>query len=45
MAFRTGAGNPGRDLSRSVVFQLGTWTGVLMVGCETSKRRDGTWGS
>lgn len=39
MTFRVGAGDQGRGLSRSVVFQLGTLTGVLMVGCETDERR------
>lgn len=40
MTSRAGAGNPGRKLSRSVVFQLGALAGVLMVGCETSGRWD-----
>ena len=40
MTSRAGAGNPGRELSRSVVFQLGALAGVLMVGCETSGRWD-----
>lgn len=40
-----GAGNPGWDLSRSVVSQPVASSGVLMVGCETSGRRDWTWGS
>lgn len=40
MTSRAGAGNPGRKLSRSVVFQPGALAGVLMVGCETSGRWD-----
>lgn len=39
MASRAGAGDPGRGLSRSVVFQPVAPNGVLVVGCETSGRR------